>query len=1060
MNSKNIWAFFIDNFKFTAILIFAIIVFGAFSILQIPKESQPDIEIPVVIVTTPFPGANAEDVENLVTNVIEDKLSSLEDVDEITSTSSLGLSSIAVQFDVDADTTEKLNDVKDKVDLAKVSLPDDTEDPIVQKVRLSDLPIITISLSGPFQVEQLKDFAELIKDETETLTGVADVRIIGGLDREVHVIVDKARLDQYGLGISDVTRAIAAANSDIPIGLIESAGLQYTINFTGKLDNPSEVPEIPITQINGVPVLVRDIGQIYDGFSVPTSKSRLSVNGEPSQSAVSLRYFKTTGGNVVRVVDSISQRIDGLKDELPEDLLVTKTEDNAKFVRDDLHNLVVNGGQTIMIVSVLLLLFVGLREAILAGLVIPFTFLITFIFLNSFGFSLNFMTLFSLILSLGILVDGSIVITQGMNAYLKRGYSSINAARHTIHDFQYPLISGTLTTVFAFVPMLLASGILGKYIRTIPVTVTIVLLSSLFVALGLITSIGSILLARKKGHDGHILKEEQDNIENPKKENFFIRVILHGLRQWYSTMFDYILHNKLTRRIFNITLIVLLIGSLSLPITGILKVEMFPQSDQETFYINYELPPGTPLDRTNFEMQRIEDTLVGDKRIENFVVNIGSLTSAGSSSPLQSHTASITVNLKKDREQTSSSIVAEYEKKLSDIDYGKLSIIQSTDGPENTAPVEIRINGSDLVELEDIAIQLEDILANIPGTRNIELSVDDPKPEFVITFDRVKAQVYGLTTSQIAFALRNAVNGLEATKIKKNGEEIDVIVKYSLDPLTQEDNITNRVGINTIENLTIATPQGNIPLANFVKTTVGASQQSITHRDSKRSVSVTSYTQDNIPAQVIFTEVEKHLDEISLPQGYEIVLGGENEDIQKSFADMFRAMIFGILLIAALLVLQFKSYRQPLFILATIPLALIAVFPGLLLVGLPLSFPGIIGVVALVGIVVNNAIILIDRINKNRQDGLNIEDSVKEATLSRFDPILLTTITTVFGILPLALRDAVWGPLGWSIIFGLTFSTVLTLIVVPLLYNRFAKKGRYAGLVPIPEPPENQLRGE
>lgn len=1055
-NKRRFWEFFIDNFKFTLILIFAVIVFGTVSINQIPKESQPDIEIPVVVVTTVFPGANAEDVEDLVTNVLEEKLSALDEVDEITSTSSQGISSIAVQFDVDADTDEKLTDVKDRVDLAKISLPDDAEDPVSQKVRLSDMPVITISLSGPFQVAQLKDYAELIQDETETLNGVADVRIIGGLDREVHVIVDKARLDQYGLGISSVTRAISQANSDIPVGIIESAGLEYTINFEGKINETSQIDEIPITQINDVPVLVRDVAEVYDGFNIPTSKSRLGVNGGESQSSVSLRYFKSSGGNVVQVVDSIVARIDSLNEELPEELVITKTEDNAKFVRDDLRNLVINGGQTIIIVSLLLLLFVGVREAILAGLVIPFTFLITFIFLNSTGFSLNFMTLFSLILSLGVLVDGSIVITQGMNAYMQKGYSASLAARQTIRDFELPLISGTLTTVFAFVPMLMASGIIGKYIRTIPVTVTVVLMSSLFVALGLITSIGSVLLNRKKDKDGHIETNDTENNTSKKKNNFFIHYVLHGLRNYYSSIFDSLLTSKARRRIFTFGVIGLLIASLSLPITGVLKVEMFPQSDQQTFYINYELPPGTPLGRTDFEMQKIESMLVGDTRIENYVVNIGSLSSAGSSSALQGNTASIVVNLKEEREQLSSEILQEYEDKLRAITYGKVSIIQMSDGPDAAAPVEVRISGKEMNELEDVANELRLLLEDIEGTRNVEISIDDPKPEFVMTFDRVKAQVYGLSTTQLAISLRNAINGAEATKIKKDGDEIDVIVKYSLDPLTQHDNITNQVDINTIENLTVATNLGNIPLANFVKTSVGASQQSISHRDTKRTVSVTSYTEKGIPAQVIFAKLSERLDEVTLPNGYEIKLGGENEDIAESFADMFRAMILGVLLIAALLVLQFKSYRQPLFILATIPLALIAVFPGLILVGLPLSFPGIIGIVALVGIVVNNAIILIDRINKNRQSGMDIQDAIKEATMSRFDPILLTTITTVFGILPLALRDTTWGPLGWSIIFGLSFSTILTLIVVPLLYNRYAKRGRYADMIPVPQPGDSE----
>jgi multidrug efflux pump subunit AcrB len=1036
-NKKRIWEFFIDNFRFTMIFLLGIVLFGAFSILQIPKESQPDIDIPVVVVTTFFPGANAEDVEELVTNVIEDGVVSLEDVDDVSSTSRNGLSSVVIQFDVDADSTEKLNDAKDAVDLVKNSLPEDAEDPVIQKVRLTDIPVITLSIMGPYQVSQLKDFAELIKDETETVSGVSTVNLVGGLDREVHVIVDKARLDQYSLGINQVTQAISAANSEIPIGVIESAQSQYTINFVGKLEKAEEVADIPITQINGVPVLVRDVAQVYDGFNIPTSKSRVSQNQQLSTDSVSLRYFKTSGGNVVQVIDAILARVAELQaTQLPEELQIVKTEDNAEFVRNDLNNLVTNGGQTILIVALLLLLFVGFREAMLAALVIPFTFLLTFIVLNQLGFTLNFMTLFSLILSLGILVDGSIVITQGMNAYIRAGKTPKEAARQTIRDFELPLISGTLTTVFAFVPMLMSSGIIGKYIRTIPVTVTIVLLSSLFVALGLITSIGSTFLKAKKEQPG----------ENAAKEGFFIRKVLHPMRSLYISIFDTLLASKASRRLFTFGVIAALIASFSLPVTGILKVEMFPQSDQQTFYINFEHAPGTPLDLTNQTLEAIEQELYEDSRINSYVVNVGSLASASSTSSLRSNAGSITVNLKKKEERTESSsdILTEYQNKLAKYNAeGSISVEQASDGPENGAPVEVKITGESLETLEEIAADLERLVADIEGTENVGSTVQTANPEFVMNFDRVKAQVYGITTNQLAFALRNAINGLEATKIKKDGEEIKVIVKYSLDPFQQEDNITNRVDISTIENLTIATPRGDVPLSNFVTTSVGASRQSISHIDGQRIVKVTSQTRDGIPAQVIFQRIEERLGEVNIPTGYEVQLGGEREDIQKSFSDMFRAMILGVLLIAALLVLQFKSYRQPLFILATIPLALIAVFPGLVMINMPLSFPGIIGVVALVGIVVNNAIILIDRINSNRQGGMGVQAAIREAGIARFDPILLTTITTVFGILPLAIRDETWGPLGWSIVFGLTFSTVLTLLVVPLLYNRFARKGRY-----------------
>lgn len=1040
-SSKNIWEFFIYNIRFTLIILCAVVILGFLSIVQIPKESQPDVDIPIVVVTTVFPGATAENVEELVTDILENSLMNLEDVEEITSTSGHGVSSIVILFDVDSDSKEKLNDVKDRIDMAKFDLPEDSEDPTVQKIRLTDLPVVTISLAGSFQIPELKHFAEIIKDETESIPGISQVRIIGGQDREVHIIVNKERLDQYNLGINDVTRAISQSNSDIPIGKIETNGLNYLLNFKGGIKNPDELNTVPITQINGVPVVIHDVATVHDSYAIATSKSKLSLGAKESQQSVSLQVYKTSGGNVIKVVDSFLEKVEKLRTEnFPENLTIQKTEDNARYVRDDLRNLMTNGGQTILIVCILLFLFIGFREALLAGLSIPLTFFITFIFLSWFGYSLNFLTLFSLILSLGILVDNSIIVTQSIHAYIQKNKTPIEATIQTLKDFKWSLISGTLTTVFAFVPMLLSSGILGKYIRTIPITVSIVLLSSLFVALGLITAISSYLLKKKNNFDENSL--------------WFVRLFLHKLRNYYLKSLKTFFRIRFLKIYFFLLLIVCFAFSLSLPLRGILKVEMFPQANQPIFYINYELPPETPIETTSFEMEKIETLLQGDSRIESYVVTIGSGFSdgmGGGGSSL-SNTGSIIVNLINERSESSSEIINAYENKFkSNITKGKVRLVQNSNGPENTAPVEIKVIGKNLETLDELALRIETLLKTVEGTRGVTTSIDEPNPEFVLHFDRMKAAIYGITTTDLARSLRNGINGIEATKLKIDGDSIDVIVKYSLDTLKQEDIITNRVDISTIENITIQTRFGGIPLSYFINTSLGATRESIQHNDGKRVVKISSYTIEPITAQTIFSVMEERIKNISIPNGYEIKMGGEREDIEKSFNDMFRAMILGILLIAALLVLQFKSFRQAIFILVTIPLSLIGVFPGLAILGLPLTFPGIIGIVALIGIVVNNAIILIDRINEKRIEGASILNAVEEASYSRFDPIFLTTITTVLGILPLALRDETWGPLGWSIVFGLTFSTILTLLVIPLLYEKFARKTVYD--IQPPKPP-------
>ena len=1028
---RTIWEFFIDNYKFTYILIVAVVCVGFFSIWQMPKEANPEVDIPIAVVTTAFPGASAENVEELITDPIEDRLVSLDEVDEITSVSRNGLSMITVQFDVDTDSTEKLFELKDKVDQAKADLPDDAKEPVVHKVSFSDRPILTLALSGPFELAQLKQYAEQLKDETERIAGVSNVHLIGGLEREIKVVVNKAQLESYSLPLTLVTQAIHQANTEIPSGSIETGGENFMLRLAGGIKSADEIKQIPITVRNNVPILVKDIAKVIDGYSEIQSISRLSVNGEKTNPSVSLKIFKASGGDVLRIIEAIHSQITQAQESfLPESIVVETIEDNAQQIKKDLGDLLVNGFETIVIVMILLFIFLGWREALLAGIAIPISFLITFSFLAMRGDTLNMLTLFSLILALGILIDGAIVITESIHVERGKGKSTREAAIKTIREFQLPLMAGTLTTVFAFFPMMLTSGIMGKFIESIPITVSIVLLSSLFVALGIITTLSVRFLKNKNEC------EPSDHVEQKDEK----KLPIQRIRLVYRKLLHTFLFNHRRAKLLNIGLILLFVFSISLPATGVLKVNMFPQSDEDTFTIDIEEPIGTPLETMDKLTEPIQKILYEDKRINSFAINIGSSSEGGSildsGSVSESHLAHFIVNLDKERKERSTLIVDEYQKKFGI----QVKVSQKRSGPSQTAPVEIVISGDSLDTLEGLGEEVETVLTSIEGTRNIKNSVKETNGEFVLHIDRIKAKLYGVSTEQLAATLRNAIAGTTATVIHHNGNDIDVLVKYALNPVTAKAEKTNQVDISTIENLTIATNQGNIPLSSFIESKLLSSRSAIEHKNGNRVVKVTSYTQGKISAQEIFAQMENKLEDINIPDGYIVSMGGEREDIQESFSDMFRALILGVFMIAALLVWQFRSYRQPLFILITIPLALIGVLPGLTIMNQPLSFPGIIGIVALAGIVVNNGIILIDRINKNRLEGLSLETAIEKAGAARLQPILLTTVTTIAGVLPLAISNPVWGPLGYSIVFGLMVSGILTLLVVPLLYQRFGEK--------------------
>jgi len=1024
-----VWNFFIFHRRFTAIIIVAAILLGLFSIFIIPKESNPEVDVPFGIVTTVFLGASAEDVEELVTDVLEDKILSLDKIANVTSTSGEGLSIISVEFDAQSDSEKQINELKEKIDEAQIDLPDEAEDPFVQKVRFEDQAIFSVALSGPYQTPQLKTFAEKIKNDLEIITGISRIEIFGGQDREIQVIVDKVTLDSFGLSIAQVTGAIARANADIPTGSIETAGANFNIRLAGRLKDIEDIKKIPVLAIGNTPIVIEDIADVRDSFSEAKTISRLSIEGNDALPAITLSIFKTSGGNIIRIVDQVKEKIEGAKNAyLPENISTKETENVADFIREDLNNLVVNGMQTVIIVMILLFVFVGWRESLLAGFAIPMSFLITFIVLQAIGSTINFLSLFSLILSLGILIDSAIVIVEGMNRYIGEGEHPEQAAVKTLEEFKLPLIAGTLTTVFAFIPMLLMSGILGEFVKHIPITVTIVLLSSLFVALGIITTVGVVWLKRNVNSNDDAMKKRR-------------YVFFNGLLKRYEKTLGNLLLRKSRQRLLLGTVIIAFFASLTLPIAGILEINMFPSENSDFFFIDIKEPIGTPLAITANTIKTIENELKKDDRVESFATTVGAKppTDESVGGRLQEHRAYILVNLQKERQMRSLVIISEYEQTLPKITEADVQVSQFGSGPPSGAPIEIVLKGTSLEELERVGIVFERILKEIPGTRNVQTSIQESLGEFEFIIDRAKAELFGVNTIELAQILRNAVSGTTATVIRKAGEESEVIVKYKLDPQTQGTK-TNVTTIEKLESLTIATRRGDIPLSSFTTNRLTGSRPTIQHKDGKRIIRVTSETQESTNAQAIFQKVGEKLETINIPTGVEVIIGGEREDLTQSYQDMFRAMILAIFLIGSALVLQFNSFRQPFFILITIPLALIGVFFGLVIVNKPLSFPGIIGIVALAGIVVNNAIILISKINSNREEGMEKKEAVMNASTSRLKPILLTTITTVAGILPITLSSELWGPLGFSIIFGLSFSTILTLFVVPMLYVRFGEK--------------------
>ena len=1042
----SIFGFFIQKFRITYLILIMIVFLGGFSLMTLPREADPEVKIPFAIVTTIYPGATPTDMEDLVTNKIEEKIKNLENLRRYTSGSSTGVSSVFVEFEADADLKESIRKLKDAVDLTKTSLPSDAEDPVVIEIRANDIPIVTYSLVGDYSDPEMKQFADDIKKELEGISGVSKVPILGGVEQEYMIIADQTRLQQFGLSLGQIVSAVNRNNFNLPVGNIEIDGFSYNIRVKGKFKEAESLNNIVIATKEGSPVYVRDVSRVYDTFKEKTTESRIGFPNEEAKNTVSLQIYKKIGGNIINIIDESQEVINSLKDTetLPKELHIEKTNDNAVWIRDDLNTLGRSGIQTIILIFIILTIAIGFREAVITGLSVPIAFFMTFIALYIQDMTLNGIVLFSLVLSLGLMVDNSIIITEGINEYMDyHGKKPLEAALLSVWNYKWPIIAGTLTTVSAFLPMLLVSGIMGEFISYLPKTITWTLLSSLFVALIILPTFS----ARKINPASFSSKKKWCWVKPNKKSlngdstdhtTWFQRFI-NSKKKYYKNFLAGILPNKKKRRLYIATAWILFVVSIAMPISGIMKIEMFSSMDIAYFVINVELPNGSVLESTKAKTKEIEELVYKIPELKNYVTNVGTSASVGltqdsGSGGSGSHLASITVNLvdEEDRKRRSYEIVEQLRPELEKIQGAKVKIQELTGGPPTGAPIEIRVMGDNMKELGTLSANLIEILENIKGTVNVSDNLTDSTGEFVFTIDKQKANYYGLDVLQISSALRGAVYGTKASAVTVLGEDVDITVKYD------ESKFNNA---NDLENILLTTNKGDsIPLKQVASIKLEPSVVSISHREGKKTVIIQSDIEQDANLQSILDEFDEKSAQIPLAQGYAIEVGGEAEDIEQSFKEIFYSMFIALLLIAFILVLQFNSFKQPFIIIFTLPLAIIGVIFGLMLMGEAFGFLAFIGIVALAGIVVNDAIVLIDKINKNLADGMDFTEAIVNGGAARIQPIILTSVTTIAGIFPLIFANEMWRSLSYTVIFGLAFSTILTLFMVPIMYAGMCRK--------------------
>jgi len=1022
------WEFFIKNHKFANLFVLALIALGLYSVAVIPRESAPEVVIPIGIVTTILPGAPASDIESLVTNKIERGITAVENVTKVTSSSREGVSSITVEFNASADVDTSIQDLKDVIDTLRVDLPSDAEDPQVSKISFVDMPIMSVSIAGDITDEALATLAFNLEKEIESLEGVSRITTQGVRNREVSVIVDQGALVQYGIDLNEVVNAIRTANTVLPVGKIQNNGISYNVVLEGDIKDTSQVPNIGITTRGGQPIFVRDVATIIDGLSPAQSFSRLSVDNKPSQNAMTIDVYKRSGGDVTRIAKSVREKMAVLQnpDGLLSRLDVVTVLDSGEQIEKDLLNLSISGLQTILLVIILLIVTIGWREGLLAGLAIPLSFLFGFIGLYVSGNTINFLSLFSLILGIGILVDSAIVMVEGINRRMKDNprIDKKIAALETIREFSAPLISGTLTTVSMFAGLFIVSGVTGQFIASIPFTLISLLFASLFVSLAIIPYLASMFLHQK--NENHMEELQMQYAQR--------------LERWYRNLLEGIIGHTQKTKIFFWSIRAALLIALLLPVLGVVKVVFFEQSDVDYLIVEIEKPEGTTKEITDIAIRRIEDVLYTETNIASFTVTVGSgsqFAGGGSGEKF----GNIFISLSDDRTRTSTEMVESLRKSLASIDGVKITVTQPTDGPPTGAPIVVKFLGENLTEITRIANESAEVLKQIPHTTNVETSTNNNNTEFVLELDKAKIASLGLNPLTISQIVRGAVFGTEATSLTTLEDEIKVIVSLNINnsPEVRND-ATNNATIDELTRISIPTQTGDVPLSSLVAVSLRESSTVINHEDGDRIVSLTANVTAEGNVREIQAEAIRKIEEaVIIPSGVRISTGGgEAEESNKAFIELFMALVVGILLMVGVLVLQFNSYLHTRYVLSIVPYSLIGIMFGLAITGSTLSFPSIMGFIALSGIVVNNSILLIDMMNNMRRKNpeKDIREIVIDAATNRIRPILLTSLTTIIGMIPLTYAGDLWAPLAYAVIFGLIFSVIITLVMIPLVYNR------------------------
>lgn len=1011
----------------TSLIFIAVMIFGLFSLQKLPIDLYPDIETNTLMVMTAYPGASAADVENNISRPMENVLNTVSNLKHITSKSRENISVITMEFEFGEDIDVLTNDVRDKLEMVKSSLPDDAENPIIFKFSTDMIPICLLSVQADQSLPALyKILDDGVANPLARIGGVGTVSVVGAPQREIQIYVDPIRMEAFNLSIESISSIVAAENRNIPGGNFDVGTETYSVRVEGEFKDARQMEQIVVGSHNGKNVYLKDVARVVDSVEERTQETY--NNGVQGAMIV---IQKQTGANSVQISEKVMKALPGLRAALPTDVKLDVIVDTSDNIRNTIASLAGTVRDALIFVGLVVFLFLGRwRSTVIILITIPLSLIASFIYLAVSGSTLNIISLSSLSIAIGMVVDDAIVVLENVTTHIERGSEPKQAAVHATNEVAISVVASTLTLLAVFFPLTMVPGMMGVLFRELGWMVTIIMIISTTSALSLTPMLCSQLLRL-----------------NPKHNKLFnllytpIQKALDALDVYYARLLDWAVRHRKT----------VVAGSLGFFVLTMLLVsqvgtEFFPTSDDARIGVTIETPIGTRTEITREITQRVQQEWMKkypEIKVFNFTVGQADTDNTfASMSDNGTHIASANIRLSDpgDRERGIVEICELMREDLAQIPEIKKFQVNvggsrgQSMGGQSTLDVEIY--GYSFDETDRVAQELKQRLSQVKGTADITISRGDYQPEYQIDFDREKLATNGLNLATAASFVRNRINGSIQSKYREDGEEYDIRVVYAPE---------YRQSVEAIENILVYNNQGKgIRIRDLGKVVERFSPPTIERKDRERVNTVQAVISGESMDKVV-AGAREQLAQMEIPQGVTVKLAGSYEDQQESFADLLTLMVLIILLVFIVMAAQFESLTYPFIIMFALPFSFSGVFMALYLTGTTMNVISMIGMIMLVGIVVKNGIVLVDYINLNRERGSSIIQSVVTGGKSRLRPVLMTTLTTILGMVPMAIGGGqgseTWQPMGISVIGGLTVSTLLTLVLVPVLYCMFAGTG-------------------